>query len=175
MDYAYTFLKLQLFTSLSYPASSFSGQTVILTGSNTGLGLEAARHIVRLGAAKVILAVRTVWKGEGAATEMVQSHNVPKSTVEVWHPDLSSHDSVITFRRRVQDLERLDAVIQNAGTLTYEWKMVEGEESHIAVNVINAILLGLVVFPKLRETAKVTGRGGRLAFVGSDLQYIAKF
>jgi retinol dehydrogenase-12 len=44
------FLKQQ-FTSLPYPTQNFTGKTVIVTGSNTGLGKEAARHIARLGAA----------------------------------------------------------------------------------------------------------------------------
>lgn len=44
----------QLFKIPAYPVASFVGQTVIVTGSNVGLGLEAARHFVRLDAAKVI-------------------------------------------------------------------------------------------------------------------------
>ncbi|KAK4992042.1 hypothetical protein LTR50_001438 [Elasticomyces elasticus] len=175
MGYGYTFIKSQLFTHIPYPQSSFSGQTVIVTGSNTGLGLEAARHIVRLDATKVILAVRTVSKGQAAAANIIESLNVPSSRVEVWQLDLSSHESVIAFGKRVQSLDRLDAVIQNAGILTYEWNIVEGEESHIAINVVSPILFGLLVLPKLRETAKATGQSGRLAFVGSDLHYIAKF
>ncbi len=41
-----------------------------MTGSNTGLGLEAAKHLVALGAAKVILGVRDVNAGEVAKTEI---------------------------------------------------------------------------------------------------------
>ena len=52
---------------------------------------------------------------------------------------------------------------------------MEGQESTIAVNVIGAVLLGLSVLPKLRESAAKYNVQGRLTFVGSDLQYIAKF
>ena len=36
------------YTSLPYPETKHTGQTVIVTGSNVGLGLEAARHFTRL-------------------------------------------------------------------------------------------------------------------------------
>lgn len=39
------FLYSQLCVTPEYPVQSFSGQTVIVTGSNVGLGLEAAHHI----------------------------------------------------------------------------------------------------------------------------------
>ncbi len=50
-----------------------SGRTVIVVGSNTGLGLEAARHLaIMMGTAddggKLILACRNVQKGEEALT-----------------------------------------------------------------------------------------------------------
>ena len=43
-----------------------NGKTYIVTGSNTGLGFECAKHFVQLSAKRVILAVRTVDKGEAA-------------------------------------------------------------------------------------------------------------
>ncbi|KAH8810920.1 hypothetical protein F5884DRAFT_671785 [Xylogone sp. PMI_703] len=45
-----------------YLTQDFAGLTVIVTGSNTGLGLEAVQHFVRLNAEWVILAVKTVTK-----------------------------------------------------------------------------------------------------------------
>lgn len=175
MGYVTTFLHSQLLVRLPYPKSDFSGETIIVTGSNTGLGLEAAKHFTRLNAAKVILAVRTISKGEQAAAEIAASTNVPKSRIEVWQLDLSHSDSVKAFAARVNTLDRLDAFVQNAGILTTKFSLVEGQESHIAINVTNAVLLGLLVLPKLRESAARYGTRGRLTFVGSDLQYIAKF
>lgn len=175
MGYIATFLHSQLFVKLPYPKSDFSGQTVIVTGSNTGLGLEAARHIARLGAAKIILACRTISKGEKAAADITESEHLTKNRVEVWQLDLSNYDSVKAFAKRVEQLDRLDAFIQNAGILTTKYQLEEGEESTITVNVTSATLLGLSVLPKLRESAKKYGVRGRLSFVGSDLQYIAKF
>ncbi|GAB7356605.1 hypothetical protein MBLNU459_g7331t1 [Dothideomycetes sp. NU459] len=174
MGFVTTFLYSQLFVTLPYPTSDFSGQIVIVTGSNTGLGLEAARHIARLGAAKVILACRTVSKGEKAAADITSSERLTSDRVEVWQLDLSKYDSVKAFAKRVQQLDRLDALIQNAGILTSNYALEEGDESTITVNVTSPILLGLSVLPKLRESASKYGIRGRLSFVGSDLQYIAK-
>lgn len=175
MGYINTFLRSQLFVSLPYPKSDFSNQTIIVTGSNSGLGFEAARHFIRLKANKVILAVRTLSKGETAAAEISNSTQTPPSRIQVWHLDLSSHDSVKAFGDRVRTLDRLDAVVENAGIMSYIFTLTEGYESHIDVNVVNTVLLGLLVLPKLRESAKKYGSTGRLVFVGSDLHLIAKF
>ncbi len=89
--------------------------------------------------------------------------------------DLSSYESIKAFASRVCSMDRLDAFVQNAGILTYKWILEEGEESTITVNVTGATLLCLSVLPKLRESASKHGTRGRFTFVGSDLQYIAKF
>lgn len=66
MAFLGTFVYSQLFVTPEYPTKSFAGQTVIVTGSNTGLGLEFARNFVQLNAEKVILAVRKLAAGEEA-------------------------------------------------------------------------------------------------------------
>lgn len=76
------------------PKLSFAGQTVIITGSNVGLGFSAAQQIAQRGASKVIMAVRTISKGEVAAQQIRDS--LPKSPnpiteVEVWPLNLSSY------------------------------------------------------------------------------------
>jgi NAD(P)-dependent dehydrogenase (short-subunit alcohol dehydrogenase family) len=177
MGFLFTFLRSQLFTNLPYPSWKFDGQTVIITGSNTGLGLEAARHIARLGAGKVILAVRTISKGEKAAESIISSTHATKDVLEVWPLDLCSYESIKAFGARIQTLDRLDAVIQNAGVLTNHYKVEKesGLESHIAINSVAAVLVGLVALPKLEETARQTGTRTRLSFVGSDLHLVAAF
>jgi len=58
-------LKLQL-EKLPPLKADFTGKTIIVVGSNTGLGKEAVRHFVRLNASKVIIAVRSISKGKAA-------------------------------------------------------------------------------------------------------------
>ena len=154
-----------------------SSQTVIITGSNTGLGLEAARHIVKLNAAKVILAVRTVSKGEAAAADIAKTTG-RSGVCEVWPLDLSSYASVKDFIARAHSLERLDVVIENAGvSITTKWTVAEKDEMTITTNVVSTFLLGLGLLPRLRQTAAKfqPKRTPRLVIVSSEVHEIASF
>lgn len=169
-----SFLYSQLFTKLPYPTRSYSGETIIVTGSNTGLGLEAARHFTRLGAAKVILAVRTLSRGE-AAKESIEHSTDRKGVVEVWHLDLGSYESVKGFAKKADGLDRLDAVVENAGIATTEWSVMEDNESTITTNVVSTFLLGLLLLPKLRESGRKFNFTPHLAVVCSEVHAWSPF
>jgi len=109
------FFYRQWFVTPKYPTQSCEGKTVIVTGANVGLGYEAAKHFVRLGAAKVILAVRSLDKGDAAA-KSIEAEEHRSGVVEVWELDLGRYESVKKFAKRVDGLDRVDAVIENAGS-----------------------------------------------------------
>lgn len=172
------FFYSQLFRTPPHPAQSFAGQTVIVTGANVGLGLEAARHFYRLDCAKLIIAVRTVSKGEAAKEDIIQSvkHRTDANAIEVWSLDLASTASTVAFAERVnKDLTRVDAVIENAGINIKEYSVSEGTEQTIQVNVINTFLLALSLLPKLRETAKLANSLPHLTIVTSEAHHLTKF
>jgi NAD(P)-dependent dehydrogenase (short-subunit alcohol dehydrogenase family) len=176
MTWFTNFLYSQLLVTLPYPTKDFTGQTIIITGANTGLGFEAAKHFIRLNASKVILAVRSLEKGHLAKESILTTcPSTPETALEVWALDLSSYDSVKAFGERVQEMKRLDAVLENAGIGTGIWKEVEGNESTITVNVISTELLAFLVLPKLRETAVKYNVHPRLSIVASDLHFVVKF
>lgn len=153
MSFLTAFLYSQLFVTPKYPTQSFSGKVVIVTGSNTGLGLEAARHFVRLNAEQVILAVRNVAAGEAAKNDIEKSTG-KKNVCDVWQLDLASYASVQAFAKRaISELPKIDVLLQNAGISTERFELAENHERTITVNVINTFLLGLLLLPKLEETA----------------------
>ena len=160
------FLHSQLLLKLPIPTHKFTGQTIIITGSNIGMGLGAARHFVHLDAAKVILAVRTIAKGEAAKTS-IETSTKRLNVVEIWELDLASYDSVKTFAEKAKGLERLDIVVENAGIFVFGYEMKEEDESTITVNVVSTLLLGLLLMPKLRETARTFGIRPVLTVTGS--------
>ena len=174
LSWTLNFLYSQLFVRPSYPTASFAGQVAIVTGSNTGLGLEAARHIVRLGATKVILAVRNISKGE-AAKRSIEESTQRLGVVEVWPLDLSSYESVKQFAKQAQTLQRLDVIVENAGIMQKKFQMMEQDESTVTTNVTSTFLLALLMLPKLRETTQNYNVLPRLSIVTSDLHFMAQF
>ncbi|KAM0151088.1 hypothetical protein ACHAQE_004549 [Botrytis cinerea] len=130
------------------------GRTYIITGANTGLGLEAARHLVCLGSASVIMAVRDLSSGLRALADIESSTGI-SGVAQVWELDLSWYASVIAFAKRaIEELDRIDAVIENAGVASGERIMKEGHLITITVNVISTVLLGVLLFPKLKESGE---------------------
>lgn len=163
----------QLFVTLPYPTKQFTGQAIIVTGSNSGLGYEAAHHFVRLNAEKVILAVRNPERGE-TAKKSIEKSTGRTSVVEVWQLDLASYESVKQFAARAEGLKRLDIVMENAGILTNKFTTMEDNESTITTNVISTFLLALLLLPKLRETAVKFNVLPRLVIVASFVHYFTE-
>ena len=86
--------------------------------------------------------------------------------MQVWYLDQTDHENVKECIRRCADkLERIDAVVLNAGILTPMFRKVGGHESTITTNVILTFLMTQKLFPKLKQTAKLFGIIPRLIIV----------
>jgi retinol dehydrogenase-12 len=175
MSWVPPFIFRQLFVTPPVPQKSFSGQTVIITGANVGLGFEAARHVLRLGASKLILGCRNLSKGEAAAALLRNSSSCAKDTIEVWHLDLSSYESVRAFAKRADNLPRLDSLFANAGLHTVKFSLAEGHETTITTNVISTAYLCFLLHPKLRSTAAQFSTRTHIMVTSSELYRQAKF
>ncbi|KAH6646571.1 hypothetical protein BKA67DRAFT_525593 [Truncatella angustata] len=175
MGFVGDLLYSQLFVTPPIPTQNLTNQVVIITGANRGLGLEAAKHCVRLGAEKVILAVRDTAKGEIAKSCIDATFPERKHVTDVWAVDMCSPRSIQAFADRLQTLERLDAIILNAGMTVTAWVEVEDMEITLMTNVIGPCLLMLLTLPKLRETAVHQAVTPRISIVVSESHFVARF
>jgi NAD(P)-dependent dehydrogenase (short-subunit alcohol dehydrogenase family) len=148
------FLYSQFFKPPPYPTGDYHGKTVVITGANTGLGKEAARHFVRMGASRLIIAVRNLDQGHDAKHDIEATTKCASSVIQVWPVDMASYASVQKFAARVNaDLDRVDIFIANAGCAKATYTVAEDNETQITVNVVSTFLLAFLVLPKLKETA----------------------
>lgn len=165
-----SFFYSQLFVGLPYPEGSYAGKTIVITGSNVGLGKEAARHFVRMGASKMILAVRSLEKGADAKRDIEGTTKCQSGVVEVWKLDMASYRSVQEFSARVEaELDRVDIFIANAGIAPGKYAVAEDNEASITVNVVSTILLAGLVLPKMKSTATRFSTQPTLTIVSSDV------
>jgi retinol dehydrogenase-12 len=86
---------------------------------------------------------------------------------EVWPLDLASYASVKAFAAKAATLPPLDAVVEHAGVAQFEFTMTEDNESTITVNVASTMLLGILLLPTLRRSAKTFSTIPRLSIVTS--------
>ncbi|KAI0383638.1 short-chain dehydrogenase/reductase-like protein [Hypomontagnella monticulosa] len=164
---------------LPIPTADFTSKTIIITGANVGIGLEAARYFVRLSAEKVILGCRDLDKANEAKRD-IESTEGKIGVIEVWHVDLSSFDSVKGFCLRASTLDRLDIVIENAGLLATRYEAFEGYERQITVNVISTYLMAMLLLPTMRRTMSMYQDRNmddvpHLVIVGSNGHFYAHF
>jgi NAD(P)-dependent dehydrogenase (short-subunit alcohol dehydrogenase family) len=172
----FTFFRRHLIDTLPVQTVSFAGKTAIVTGSNVGLGQEAARYMASHGAARIILAVRNLEKGKVAAAEVQAATGCSPNILEVWKLDMSSYASVQDFAEKAKiELPRLDVLYGNAGIATTTFKVAENNEETITTNVVSLFLLGFMLHPKLRKTALEHKTQTHFTITASALYEFVKF
>ena len=110
------------------------GRTVLVTGCNSGIGLETMR-VLALRGAHVIGTARTPEKGREACAG-VRGLATPVVL------DLADFASVRACAAQVRRLApRLDALVCNAGIVLDDWQRVDGLEKQFVVNHLGHFLL----------------------------------
>lgn len=104
-----------VYTHLEAPKQDLSGQVILITGANAGLGQENARQLVVMGPTKLIITARNTQKGEAAMKELQSL--APKGTqVQLEHLDLCSMDSVNKLSTKLlKEEKKLNVLVLNAG------------------------------------------------------------
>ncbi|PVF96003.1 NAD(P)-binding protein [Serendipita vermifera] len=170
--------------SLPETNKDLTGRTVIVTGSNGGIGLEATKLFYRMNPARLILAVRSTSKGQEAKTTIeTERKETTKTSVEVWELDMGLFESVKRFAKRCHDeLERVDIFLENAGVGRGPWSVTkDGWETCLQVNVISTYMLAALMAPLLQKTSKLpdsnpaTPLKPHLVIVASDVHPFARF
>ncbi len=161
-------------------APSQAGRAALITGANTGLGLQTALGLARRGAT-VILACRDEVKGAAAAGLIRRDY--PDAATSVLGLDLASLASVREAAATLHDRHaRLDLLINNAGIMMTPYATTaDGFESQFGINhlghfALTGLLLDLLLAVPGSRVVTVSSnahRAGRINFddLGSRRRY----
>ncbi len=137
------------------------GRIFVVTGANTGLGKETARHLLRQGA-QVVLACRNEDKARQAQAEF-KEQQLP-GRAEVLLVDLAKLSSVDQFADSfAARYEQIDVLINNAGVMMPPYsKTTDGFELQLGINHLGHFALTARLLPLLKR-----GRNPRVVSVSS--------
>jgi NAD(P)-dependent dehydrogenase (short-subunit alcohol dehydrogenase family) len=137
-------------------------RTAIVTGANSGIGLETARGLARQGF-RVVLVCRNPDRAAAAQADIAAS--VPGAELDVVLCDLGELHSVrAAAAELLERLDRLDVLVNNAGiTLRHPATTSEGHEAMWATNHLGPFLLTQLLLPLLQASAP-----SRIVNVASD-------
>ncbi|HSV37592.1 MAG TPA: oxidoreductase [Nocardioidaceae bacterium] len=134
---------------------SQAGRTVVITGSNTGLGLTAAKTLAGAGA-QVVLACRNQTTGQEALEAVgraAERSGAPAPTLV--RLDLGDLASVSEAAKTIDAaVEQIDVLINNAGIMAVPMqRTVDGFESQIGTNHLGHFALTGQLLPALLRAA----------------------
>ena len=134
-----------------------SGQTMVVTGANSGIGFVTAQQLAKQGA-HVVMACRNTTEGEARAAEIRSAHS--GASVAVQRLDLGDLASVRAFAEAfLVDHDKLDVLINNAGVMnTPDRKTADGFEVDGQLALIGGLAL---LVAALLLLVLIIGRGGR--------------
>lgn len=112
---------------------SLAGRVALITGANSGLGLETTRGLAAAGAT-VFMACRNADKAEAAITEIRHDH--PDADLRFIALDLADLASIRTCSEQLRaQTAQLDLLINNAGVMALpERRTADGFEMQIGTN-----------------------------------------
>ena len=155
------------------------GRVAIVTGANSGIGLETARELARKGA-HVVLACRSQTRANEALSDI--RSGLPEAKLEFLALDLADLDQVRVFAATVHErFDRLDLLINNAGVMIPPAsKTKQGYELQFGVNhighfALTGTLLDLLIATDGARIVNVSSsahRFGRMNF--DDLDFDAR-
>jgi NAD(P)-dependent dehydrogenase (short-subunit alcohol dehydrogenase family) len=167
--------------NIMYAVPDQTGTLAVITGSNSGTGKEATKRLAAAGA-HVVMAVRTLSKGEAARDEI--RAEIPSASLEVRRLDLADLASVQTFADSlISDGRAIDLLVNNAGVMAPPTRMTtaDGFELQFGSNFLGPFALTMRLLPLVLTAAAPrvvtmssgTANFGRINF--DDLQWERKY
>jgi NAD(P)-dependent dehydrogenase (short-subunit alcohol dehydrogenase family) len=131
-----------------------SGRTALVTGANTGLGLQTSRVLAARGA-HVILACRNLDKAGHAAGQIAAA--TPEASTSVVRLDLTSQARVRSAAEEIRTrFPRVDLVINNAGVMDIPYQRTgDGFELTLATNHLGPFALTGLLLDRLAAGARI--------------------
>lgn len=147
---------------------SLAGRVALVTGANSGLGLETARALAGAGA-HVILAARSAEKAGTARAEILATF--PEASLEVLEMDLASQASIKAAASAVAKKHpTLDILVNNAGVMALpEGRTEDGYETQLGVDHLGHWTLTALLLPSL-----LAAEAARVVTVSSMARYQGK-
>ena len=130
-----------------YAVPDQAGKLIVVTGANSGTGKEATRRLAAAGA-RVVMAVRTVAKGEQARDEILARQ--PGAQLEVRRIDLADLGTVKEFADGlIAGGTPVDVLINNAGVMAPPTRMTtaDGFELQFGSNFLGPFALTMRLLP----------------------------
>lgn len=146
-----------------------NGKTFVVTGGSSGIGYFAAEQLAGAGAT-VVIAARSREKFDSAVKSIRQ--RTPDARLEFVELDLSSLQSVRAAAENLNQLERIDGLLENAAVILVGPKRLvttDGHELTFGTNHLGHFALTALVFPTLERTA-----GSRIVTMGSSVTKLVK-
>ena len=147
---------------------NLEGKTVLVTGSNSGLGYYTAKALAEKNA-HVLIACRTLEKANLAISQL-KSLN-PEGKFSPLELDLADLNNVSEIGLKISnEYENLDLLINNAGIMHPPKTLsAQGFEIQFAVNHLAHMLLTLKLLPLIEKNEK-----SRIVTVTSGAQFFGK-
>jgi NAD(P)-dependent dehydrogenase (short-subunit alcohol dehydrogenase family) len=145
-----------------------TGKVAVVTGANSGLGLETSR-VLALRGARVVLSVRSEARGAAAAQEV--RADAPTADLDVMCLDLANLESVHRFAETfLVNHDRLDILVNNAGVMAIPHRRTaDGFEMQFGTNHLGHFALTGLLLPRL-----LVMPGARVVTVSSGAHILGK-